>query len=140
MFWVFTRPYFTPIFVITKTQNMKANQIEILDYDLNELVAVVSTPPATPEPNTFSFNFTRKDVAISAIELGIIAQPWDMDGGEHGQAFRIAYQMAGENGKPQYFTYAQMVEWIGGADREAIVLNLAMQKPEISNRILQELI
>lgn len=119
---------------------MKANKIEILDYCLTDLVAVVSTPPATPEPNTFSFNFTREDVAIAAIELGIISQPWDMDGSERGQAFRIGYQMAGENGNCQYFTYAQMVEWIGGADREAIVLNLAMQKPEISNRILQELI
>ena len=70
----------------------------------------------------------------------IIAQPYDMDGGERGQAFRIGYQMAGENGNCQYFTFAQMVEWIGGADREAIVLNLAMQKPEISNRILESII
>lgn len=115
-------------------------QIEILDYDLNDLVAVVSTPENRPEPNTFSFNFTREDVAIAAIELGIIGQPYDMDGGERGQAFRIGYQMAGENGNCQYFTYAQMVEWIGGADREAIVLNLAMQKPEISNRVMAQLI
>ena len=114
--------------------------ITILDYDLNDLVAVVSTPENRPEPNTFSFNFTREDVAIAAIELGIIGQPYDMDGGERGQSFRIGYQMAGEQGNCQYFTFAQMVEWIGGIDREAIVLNLAMQKPEISNRILQELI
>ena len=134
------------IFVVqshTKIINMKA-QMEILDYDLLDLVAVVSTPPATPEPNTFSFNFTREDVAIAAIELGIIAQPYDMDGGERGQAFRIAFCFSLPNGesfgKPQYFTYPQMVEWIGGADREAIVLNLAMQKPEISNQILQELL
>ena len=33
-----------------------ATQIEILDYDLNDLVAVVSTPENKPEPNTFSFN------------------------------------------------------------------------------------
>ena len=116
------------------------NAIEILDYDLNDLVAVVSTPENHPEPNTFSFNFTREDVAIAAIELGIIGQPYDMDGGERGQAFRIGYQMAGENGNCQYFTYSQMVEWIGGADREAIVLNLAMQKPEISNRVMSQLI
>lgn len=115
-------------------------QIEILDYSLLELVAVVSTNEEKPEPNTFSFNFTREDAAISAIELGIIGQPYDMDGGERGQAFRIGYQMAGERGNVQYFNYAQMVEWIGGEDREAIVLNLAMQKPEISNRILTQLI
>jgi hypothetical protein len=117
-----------------------ATQIEILDYDLNDLVAVVSTPENRPEPNTFSFNFTREDVAIAAIELGIIGQPYDMDGGERGQSFRIGYQMAGEIGNCQYFTYDQMVEWISGDDREAIVLNLAMQKPEISNRILAQII
>jgi len=121
------------------TQHMNT-QIEILDYDLLDLVAVVSTPENRPDPNTFSFNFTREDVAIAAIELGIIGQPYDMDGGERGQAFRIGYQMAGENGNCQYFTFAQMVEWIGGADREAIVLNLAMQKPEISNRVISQLI
>ena len=119
---------------------MKNPTITILDYDLNDLVAVVSTPENRPEPNTFSFNFTREDVAIAAIELGIIGQPYDMDGGERGQDFRIGYQMAGENGNCQYFTFAQMVEWIGGSDREAIVLNLAMQKPEISNRVMAQLI
>lgn len=115
-------------------------QIEILDYDLNDLVAVVSTPENRPEPNTFSFNFTREDVAVAAIELGIIGQPYDMDGGERGQAFRIGYQMAGERGNCQYFTYPQMIEWIAGEDREAIVLNLAMQQTEISNRILETII
>ena len=115
---------------------MKNQSITIVDYDLNELVAVVSIPPITPAPNTFSFNFTREDVAIAAIELSIIAQPYDMDGGERGQDFRIGYQMAGEQGNVQYFTFAQLVDWIGGADREAIVLNLAMQQEEISKWIL----
>ena len=139
MFWVFLLSKSRAIFVkeIKNTQHMK---IQILDYDLFGLVAVVSTPENRPEPNTFSFNFTREDVAIAAIELGIIGQPYDMDGGERGQAFRIGYQMAGENGNCQYFTFAQMVEWIGGSDREAIVLNLAMQKPEISNRVMAQLI
>ena len=118
--------------------------IEIIDYSLLDLVAVVSTDATSPEPNTFTFNFTRGDVAASAVDLGIVDQPWDLDNGEHGQQFRIAFCFTRPDGevfgKPQYFTYAQMIEWIGGSDREAIVLNLAMQKPEISNQILQELI
>ena len=111
----------------------------IIDYSLTDLDAIVSTNSNRPDPNTFTFSFTRGDVAAAAVELGIIAQPWDLEA-DSRQEFRIAYQMAGENSKPQYFTYSQMVEWISGEDREAIVLNLAMQQPEISNRILAELI
>jgi len=118
--------------------------IEIIDYSLLDLVAVVSTDSETPEPNTFTFNFTKGDVAAAAVELGIVSQPWDLDSGDRGQQFRIAfcfYAPSGETfGKPQYFTYPQFVEWISGEDREAIICNLAMQKPEISNQILQELI
>lgn len=126
-------------------------KVSIIDYSLTDLDAIIATNSNRPEPtaweclrqmlvpNTFAFSFTRGDVAAAAIELGIIAQPWDLETDSH-QEFRIAYQMAGENGNPQYFTYTQMVEWISGEDREAIVLNLAMQQPEISNRILAELI
>ena len=114
-----------------------------------DLVAVVSIDSERPEPNTFTFNFTKGDVAAAAVELGIIAQPWDLESGDKyhtksngisQQEFRIGYQMAGERGNVQYFTYKQMVDWISGEDREAIICNLAMQKPEISNQILQELI
>jgi len=51
--------------------------IEIIDYSLLDLVAVVSIDSETPEPNTFTFNFTKGDVAAAAVELGIISQPWD---------------------------------------------------------------
>ena len=114
-------------------------KLEIIDYSLLDLVAVVSTDSKTPEPNTFTFNFSKGDVAVSAIELGIISEPWDLEVGK-GQQFRIGYQMAGEQGNCQYFTYKQMVDWISSDDREAIILNLAMQRKEISNFILQELI
>lgn len=114
--------------------------MKIIDYSISNLVAVVSTGSERPEPNTFPFTFTQEDVAVAAIELGIINQPYDMDGGYRGQAFRIGYQMAGERGETQYFDYKQMIWWIGGEDREAIVLNLAMQQPEISNQILEKLI
>lgn len=114
--------------------------MKIIDHSLLNLVAVVSTDSARPEPNTFPFAFTQEDVAVAAIELGIINQPYDMDGGGRGQDFRIGYQMAGERGETQYFDYKQMIWWIGGEDREAIVMNLAMQQPEISNHILAELI
>jgi len=114
--------------------------ISIIDYSLSDLVAVVSTDSARPEPNTFSFNFTCEDVAVAAIELGIIGQPYDMNGCKAGQEFRIGYQMAGERGETQYFDYKTMIWWISGEDREVIVLNLAMQQPEISNQILAELI
>lgn len=113
---------------------------KIIDYFFLNLVATVSTNSARPEPNTFSFTFTQEDVAVAAIELGIIKQPYDMDGGRDGQTFRIGYQMAGEQGETQYFDYKTMLWWISGEDREAIVLNLAMQQPEISNQILAELI
>lgn len=113
--------------------------MEIIDYSLLDLVAVVSTDSETPEPNTFTFNFSCGDVAVAAIELGIIDQPWDLETGK-GQQFRIGYMMAGERGNVQYFTYKQVVDWISGDDRDAIVLNLAMQKPEISNRVMQSLI
>ena len=114
--------------------------ISIIDHSLLNLIAVVSTDNTRPDPNTFSFNFTREDVAVAAIELGIIEQPYDMDGGQHGQEFHIGYQMAGERGETQYFDYKTMIWWISGKDREAIILNLAMQQPEISNQILQKLI
>ena len=113
--------------------------IEIIDYSLTDLVAVVSTDSEKPEPNTFTFSFSCGDVAVAAIELGIISEPWDLEVGK-GQQFRIGYMLAGEKGNVQYFTYKQVVDWISGEDREAIILNLAMQKPEISNQILQELI
>lgn len=113
--------------------------ISIIDYSLTDLDAIVSTDVNRPKPNTFAFSFTMGDVAAAAVELCIIEQPWDLET-DSRQEFRIAYQMAGENGKAQYFTYAQFIEWIGGEDREAIVLNLAMQQPEISNQILAELI
>lgn len=113
--------------------------LSIIDYSLTDLDAIISTNSNRPEPNTFAFCFTQGDVAAAAVELGIVAQPWDLET-DSRQEFRIAYQMAGENGKAQYFTYAQFIEWIGGEDREAIVLNLAMQQPEISNQILAKLI
>lgn len=113
--------------------------LKIIDYSLTDLVAVVSIEIERPNPNTFSFSFSCGDVAVAAIELGIIDQPWDLETGK-GQQFRIGYMLAGEKGNVQYFSYKQVIDWISGDDREAIVLNLAMQKPEISNQILQELI
>ena len=114
-------------------------KVSIIDYSLLDLVAVVSTDSERPKPNTFTFNFTKGDVAVSAVKLKIINQPWDLEA-SNAQEFRLGYMMGSEDGLPQYFTYQQMVKWIGGEDREAIVLNLAMQQPEISNQVLKEII
>ena len=120
--------------------------IEIQDHSLLDLVAVVSIDSERPEPNTFTFSFTQADVAAAAIDLGIIAQPWDIQDGRKNQQFRIGYQMAGEKGETQYFDYKQMLWWIGGADREAIVLHLfeaykkRLDEIAVENTLLESLI
>jgi hypothetical protein len=99
-------------------------QITIIDYDLRELTAVVSIPARTPEPNTFPF----KGRNGQKLRLGYIesAFPW--------QQFNRTLKT------PLYFTYEQIVREFSGEDCEMIVRNLAMQRPEISEPILESII
>lgn len=121
-------------------------QIEILDYDLRELTAVVSIPAQTPEPNTF--NFDQWDVIQAAIDLGLVKEPYDHDKGRNGQKLRLGYieaafpwqQFNRTLKTPLYFTYDQIVREFLGEDREMIVRNLAMQQPKISKPILESII
>jgi hypothetical protein len=105
--------------------------------------AIVQVDNARPEPNMFPFFFTNYDVVVAGIELGIIPQPEDMDktriGYEH-PAFSASVRADNGNYRMQYYQMYEVLKELSGEESEAIILHLAMQQPEISNQILQELI
>lgn len=105
--------------------------------------AIVQLDSERPETNMFPFCFSNYDAVVAGIELGIIPQPEDMDkariGYEH-PAFSASVRMDNGNYRMQYYPLYEVLKELSGEESELIVLNLAMQQPEISNRILAELI
>jgi hypothetical protein len=104
--------------------------------------AIVQVDNARPEPNMFPFFFSNYDAVVAGIELGIIPQLEDIDktriGYEH-PAFSASVRDTG-NYRMQYYTLHEVLKELSGEESELIVLNLAMQQPEISNQILEKLI
>jgi hypothetical protein len=120
--------------------------MKIIDYSFEigaNSSAIVQVNNSRPEPNTFAFFFTNYDAVVAGIELGIIPQPEDMDktriGYEH-PAFSASVRMDNGNFRMQYYPLYEVLKELSGEESEMIVLNLAMQQPEISNQILEKLI
>ena len=120
--------------------------MKIYDYSFQNNTnssAIVQIDSERPEPNMFPFFFTNYDAVVAGIELGIIPQPEDMDksriGYEH-PAFSATVRADNGNYRMQYYGFYEVLKELSGDEAEAIVLNLAMQQPEISNQILQKLI
>ena len=120
--------------------------MEVYDYSFQNSAysgAIVQVDSERPEPNMFFFLFPNYDAVVAGIELGIIPQPEDMDkiriGYEH-PAFLASVRMDNGNYRMQYYGLYEVLKELSGDEAEAIVLNLAMQQPEISNQILQKLI
>lgn len=120
--------------------------MKVYDYSFESSTnssAIVQVDNNRPEPNTFPFFFTNYDAVVAGIELGIIQQPEDMDktriGYEH-PAFSACVRMDNGNYRMQYYPLYKVLKELSGEESELIVLNLAMQQPEISNQILEQLI
>jgi hypothetical protein len=120
--------------------------MKVYDYSFENSTnssAIVQIDNNRPDPNMFPFFFTNYDAVVAGIELGIIPQPEDTDkariGYEH-PAFSASVRMDNGNYRMQYYGLHEVLKELSGEEAELIVLNLAMQQPEISNQILAELI
>jgi hypothetical protein len=119
--------------------------LSIYDYDFqaNYSTAIVQVDSARPDPNMFPIAFTSYEAIVAGIELGIIPQPEDMDkdriGYEH-PAFSASVREDTGNYRMQYYPLIEVLEELSIDETEAIIRNLAMQREEISQIVMQELI
>ena len=119
--------------------------ITIYDYDFqaNYSTAIVQVNSARPDANTFPIAFSCYEAVVAGIELGIIPQPEEIDntriGYEH-PAFSASVREDTGNYRMQYYPLIEVLKDLSIDETEAIIRNLAMQREEISQLVMQELI
>jgi len=120
--------------------------ISIYDYSFEigvNSAAMIQVNTKRPEPNIFPIVFSNYDAVVSGIELGIIPHPEDMDkdriGYEH-PAFSASVREDTGNYRMQYYPLIEVLKELSIDETEAIIRNLAMQREEISQLVIQELI
>jgi len=120
-------------------------KITIYDYDFSGkfCTAIVQIDSTRPDANTFPISFSNYAAVVAGIELGIIPQPEDMDyariGYEH-PAFSATVREDTGNYRMQYYPLIEVLKELSSDETEAIIRNLAMQREEISQIVMQELI
>ena len=119
--------------------------LTIYDYDFqsNYSTAIVQVNSARPDANTFPIAFSCYQAVVAGIELGIIPQPEDIDktriGYEH-PAFSASVREDTGNYRMQYYPLIEVLKELSSDETEAIIRNLAMQREEIIQLILEKLI
>jgi len=120
-------------------------KISIYDYDFSGkfCTAIVQVNSNRPDPNMFPIAFSAYEAVVAGIELGIIPQPEDLDkdriGYEH-PAFSTTVREDTGNYRMQYYPLIEVLKELSSDETEAIIRNLAMQREEISQLVMQELI
>ena len=121
-------------------------EISIYDYSFENGTnssAVIQVNTERPEPNTFPIVFSNYEAVVAGVELGIIPQPEDLDntriGYEH-PAFSASVREDTGDYRIQYYSLIEVLRELSSDETEAIIRNLAMQREEISQLVMQELI